>query len=59
MPRGSHRAGYLRHCSRDTKVAACLALYCAFLGWPRELGKACRGRHTWEVWSLLCGALQG
>ena len=39
MPRGSHGAGYLRHCSRDTKVAACLALYRAFLGWPRSLGR--------------------
>lgn len=59
MPRGSHGARYLRHCSRETKVAACLALYRAFLGWPRELGKACQGRHTLEVWSLLCVAPQG
>lgn len=30
-----------------------------FPGVAEELGKACRGRRTWEVWSLLFGAPQG
>lgn len=55
---GSPRS-QVRHCSRETELAACLAPRRALLGWPRELGEACRGRHTLDVWSLLCVAPRG
>ena len=56
---GSPQTRYVRHCSRETEVAACLALCRAFLGWLRELGEACWGRHPFDAWSLLCMAPQG
>ena len=44
---GSPQTRYVRHCSRETEVAACLALRRAFLGGCGSLGRPAGGDTPW------------